>query len=361
MVALSIIALVAGPLLARLLRPARALMAALDGFILTAIGGLVLFDVLPPALYAGGGYALVALAAGVGLPVLSERHLHRGAITHRGVLIVALLGLSVHALIDGAALVGGVGTAHANGYANGYANGHAHGHEALAWSVVLHRVPVGLLLWWTLAPRGGGRVLAMALALIASATVVGFAAGDALLPSVPPVAMGVFVALAAGALLHVVLHALEPEHDHGHADHHHGHGHPPPAEDGPASTVGALFGVAVVLAVSGTERGHVDALPQMAGMAACASPWLLGAWAVAWRLRKTRRLAPRAVPALIGAALLLAIGVHQLPLPGHATAGAWSIERAAFAVLAGLAVFSCWRVGPRGALGHLLGRASAPR
>jgi len=98
----------------------------------------------------------------------------------------------LHALIDGMAL--GVTNAH-----------HEYAAHGLPWAVVLHRMPVGLILWWLVRPRFGARAAFLVLGIIAVATCVGYLAGG-MLSGMESIELALFQAFAAGALLHVAVH-----------------------------------------------------------------------------------------------------------------------------------------------------------
>ena len=99
----SILGLYAGPLLLRALRGMRGWLALLDGYVFVTVGGLVVLELLPSSLAAGGVMAGVAAIAGLALPTLLEGRLREG---HRAVVVVAVLGLALHAAADGSALAG---------------------------------------------------------------------------------------------------------------------------------------------------------------------------------------------------------------------------------------------------------------
>lgn len=205
MLAGSLLVLVLGPILVARVRNLRPATVALDAFVVVAIGGLVLIHVLPDSLDRGGWAALAALVAGLFGPLLAERGLRPGTTSGAGRVVIglALAGLAAHAVIDGLAL----GHDHA-------ANEPGHEHEAtglLALAVLLHRLPVGIAIWWLIPRTLGVRVAITTLLLIAGSTVFGFAIGGvALDESSGGQGLAIFQALLAGSLLHVVFHSHLP-------------------------------------------------------------------------------------------------------------------------------------------------------
>ncbi len=193
----SVLILGLGPALYRLARQRPAWLSALDGFLLVAICGLVLLDVLPETLEQSGWLAILFVLAGFLGPSLVEHWFHRLAgPAHRVAILLALLSLVLHALVDGAALVASSGEP-------------AHGLRSLPLAVVLHRIPVGLAIWWLLRPREGTRAALAVLGLIALSTAAGFFFVDTVLAGTSGSALGLFQALVAGSLMHVVVHRTD--------------------------------------------------------------------------------------------------------------------------------------------------------
>lgn len=191
---LSIAALLAGPILIGLAQPDARLRRVLDGYVMVTIGGLVALHLAPAAFADAGIWAAAALAVGAALPWLVERRLADES-GRAGATLFAVGGLTLHALIDGAALTMPEHT-------------HDHTHASLAVAVIVHRLPVGLLVWWALAEVAGRRAVIAILGVMVAATVVGFVAGDPLLHDLPPFGSALFLALVSGALLHVLGHGL---------------------------------------------------------------------------------------------------------------------------------------------------------
>jgi uncharacterized membrane protein YraQ (UPF0718 family) len=217
----SLLALGTGPLLLMASRQRPGLLAMLDGFVMVAIGGIVLLDVLPHALHERNVWVPLVVGLGIVLPMLAERGLHLSAARiHRGVLTLAVLGLALHSVLDGMAL----------------ARATLPEFQFAGLGIVLHQIPVSILIW--LVMSGQPRVWTWGvLFFLASMTLVGASLQPTLLHALPEQAGVLFEALVGGSLLHVIAHPLVPipnrgaahVHDasctHDHAGHAHPHGH----------------------------------------------------------------------------------------------------------------------------------------
>ena len=191
---LSLAALLLGPPLLRLASGSPGALRLLDGFVYVAIGGLVLLHVLPEVYEVSGWGIVVAAAVGLMAPSFVERRLEESARqAHEAALALAVVALVLHGLFDGVALAADAAL-----------------DAELGLAVVLHRLPVGLTLWWLIQPTRGTKVAAGALGAIAVATVVGYSLGAAAAGWMEGPALGLVYALVAGSLLHVVLHRPHP-------------------------------------------------------------------------------------------------------------------------------------------------------
>lgn len=181
---------------------------------------LVLGVILPESIRAVGWVAVLLVAAGTLLPSLLERVWHRSAeAVHWFPVLIGLVGLALHASLDGAAFVD---PDHA---------GHTHMH-ALPVAVVVHRFFEGLFVWLFLRPKFGVKLAAGALAMISAFSLLGYWAGDHYFHQLEgATAFGYFQALVAGSLLHLVMDPHDHDGAHGHDRHdhhdhdHHGHAH----------------------------------------------------------------------------------------------------------------------------------------
>jgi len=232
---LAIGALLIGPFLAKLFETQPGSNRFLDGFILVTIGGMSLIHLLPEAVVEIGGMALVMVFLGALLPYFAERAFHNyERATHNGVLVLAFSGILVHTLLDGIAV------SHAS-------REHGSG-EVLAYAVILHRLPVGLLIWWALKPLHNLKITLSVLALMSLATAAGFTLATGELPGAHSSMITYFQALVTGSLLHVIFHRHVHKKGHGAHDHEHGHeqiSHIHSKTAVPAA-LGALVGAAVL-------------------------------------------------------------------------------------------------------------------
>ena len=149
---LSIVALLFGPVIYTIGRRNAIARQVLDGFIFITIAGIVTVNIIPAALAGGGNLALVFLVLGIAFPVILERSFH-GAFhrAHALVLALAAIGLVIHSILDGIALLPSQTS-------------------DLAYAVILHRLPVGMAIWWSVRPNLGLPAALAAFVMIIGAT-----------------------------------------------------------------------------------------------------------------------------------------------------------------------------------------------
>jgi uncharacterized protein len=190
---ISLLAVVAGPLLYRVADRARITLVTLDGFVLMSVTGLVIVHIIPHAIAAAGPWALAPAALGFMVPGMIERSLTRAARqAHLIALTVALGGLLVHAFFDGVALAT---PAEAE-----------RGVSVLALAVAIHRLPVAITTWALVRPSYGTGLAVAILAGDATAVTCGYLMqGPAGLGS-EPLWVHYFEALVGGSLMHVLIH-----------------------------------------------------------------------------------------------------------------------------------------------------------
>lgn len=192
----SLLAPVAGALLYGWLHDRPYGARLVDRVMYVTVPALVLWQVVPHAWASYGVLAIGVFVLGIVAPALIERVFHRLA-PHADnlALLAGLSGLSLHAFLEGAALV-----------SKGLQIGPA---------VILHRIPVGLTVWWLLRPRHGFGGASLGIAAILAATIAGFAVGARFLGDGQGGA-GLYQAFVGGSLMHVVFHQSRQDHSHDH-------------------------------------------------------------------------------------------------------------------------------------------------
>jgi uncharacterized protein len=191
---LSIAALLLGPAIYAAGRKIPIAKRILNASILLTIALIIAIHIIPEALAHGGNIAIVVILAGLVFPMLLERLFRKATATaHLVIVALAATGLLVHAVVDGIALLPGSGT-------------------GLAFAIVLHRLPVGMAVWWAVRPNFGKTAAVLAFALIILATSAGYFVGDHILAMADGKTLAMLQAFVSGSLIHVV--AFGVKHDH---------------------------------------------------------------------------------------------------------------------------------------------------
>jgi uncharacterized membrane protein YraQ (UPF0718 family) len=189
---LSIFALFLGPFTYRLLQRQPGWLDLIDAFIFVTISGLVLFHILPELLHEGGLFVLVLTALGLLAPSLIEKYFHQAAHkAHNATLFLGVLGLVVHASLDGTVLL---------------ADQSNHTEWLLALGVLLHRFPVGLTIWWLLRPQYGAVLPFTVIICMSVATLLGASYSELSFAQLDGELLAWFQAFVMGSIMHVVLH-----------------------------------------------------------------------------------------------------------------------------------------------------------
>ena len=205
--------LVLGPILDTLAHARSNLRNAMDGLLSGLLLGLVGLEILPLSLEVAGVRAAAFALVGFLGPVWVERMMRVGG---PAIHTAALGGLLVHAIVDGVALT------HS-------APDHGSNAWALAMAIIVHRVPIGLVVW-RLAGRTAKWRAVLTLTLLSVATFLGLTLGLPHNIAHQSVSFACFQALVGGMLLHVVFESVlssvphTAHHHHGHTGHHH-HAH----------------------------------------------------------------------------------------------------------------------------------------
>jgi len=188
---LSLLMLFAGPLLYQWVQQGQWFARTLDRTIVVLLVGIVGLLLIPEIIKPLGWLAPALVLAGYALPGLLERMVKRAAITfHLLSLYLALAGLLLHSLLDGAGLAGSE---------LGVSGG-------LATAIVLHRFGVGLMLWMIMQPVFGRRTGWLTLFALAAATVLGFEFSERVLPLAGDQAVMIIQAVIIGTIIHSLIH-----------------------------------------------------------------------------------------------------------------------------------------------------------
>lgn len=191
MLIVAILALFAGPALYHWLRKGGRIARVVDTVIVTLLVVLVGLLLVPETFAALGYPALVLIAAGYLVPGLLELAIRQAAHAfHLLSLVLALAGLMLHALLDGA----------------GLASGTLHASSALGLAIVLHRFGMGLVIWLIVQPGFGRKAAAGVLASMAAATVAGYVLSERFLALQGQGAVIMVQALIIGTIVHSLVH-----------------------------------------------------------------------------------------------------------------------------------------------------------
>lgn len=188
---LSLITTFAGPLLFLWLSRGGQLAKTIDQVIVVVLIVLVIALLLPETLEALGWTSVGLVLAGYLLPGVLEFLVRRAAETlHLASLAVALFGLLLHALLDGAGLAAGESALG----------------DGLGLAIVLHRFGVGLMVWLIVQPALGNRTAWLTLVGMAAATVLGFEFSERLVPLAGEQAVLILQAVIIGTIIHSLVH-----------------------------------------------------------------------------------------------------------------------------------------------------------
>jgi hypothetical protein len=188
---LSLITLFAGPLLFQWLSRSHAVARTLDRVIVAVLIVLVVVLLIPEIIQPLGLWAIGLVVVGYLLPGLLEKLVKQAAETmHLVSLYIALAGLMLHAILDGAGLAGS----------------ELHHHSSLATAIILHRFGMGLMLWMIIQPVFGRRAAWMTLFGMAAATILGFEFSERLLPLAGDTFITALQAVIIGTIIHSLVH-----------------------------------------------------------------------------------------------------------------------------------------------------------
>lgn len=199
MLLLSIVSLFIGPMLYLWLRKGGFVAKAFDSIIVAVLIILMAYSLIPESWVELGYWSVGLMFAGYLLPGLLEGLIKKAAHTlHLISLLLALAGLALHAMLDGAALN----------------VGHGDTGSSLSLAIVLHRFGVGLMLWMMVQPVFGKRVAFAILGFVGLATVGGYLLSETILGLEGDHAMSVIQALIIGMIVHSLVHRSHGESRH---------------------------------------------------------------------------------------------------------------------------------------------------
>ena len=191
MLLLSIIALFIGPLLYHWLSRVGFAARAFDSLIVAVLVLLMAFLLIPESWEELGYWSIALILAGYLVPGLLEHLIKKAAHTlHLLSLSLALAGLALHAVLDGAAL-----TIVHEGATN-----------SLSLAIVLHRFGVGMMLWMLVQPVFGKYAAIALLGFVSLATIAGYLLPEFVLGLQGEFAMSVVQALIIGMIAHSLVH-----------------------------------------------------------------------------------------------------------------------------------------------------------
>lgn len=186
---MSVGALVAGPIFYYQLRKGGLIARTVDRTFALVLAALVLLVLMPETIAQTGWAALPLILFGYLAPVIVERGIHNAArLAHVATLAVAALGLGLHSVLDGAGLAGA----------------EIQGDALLPVVIIMHRLTVGMALWFILDPAFGRRITFGVLGFVALGTVLGYS----IVLQTGPVSAGVMTYYLQAVILGTVIHGL---------------------------------------------------------------------------------------------------------------------------------------------------------
>lgn len=192
---LSTVALLLGPIIYAVARKNRLSRRILDTLIVATIAFIIIVHIIPEALEHGGTLAILVIVVGIAFPMVLERLFRKATdAAHLVIVAIAAVGLLIHAVVDGVALLPGSGV-------------------GLAHAIVLHRLPVGMALWWAVKPNFGLAISIVVFAAVILATTAGYLLGDSLVEFADMRSIAMLQAFVSGSLIHVVLFGVKHHHD----------------------------------------------------------------------------------------------------------------------------------------------------
>jgi len=184
---LSTLALLAGPFIYALGRRNATAEYLLDAVVILTVAWIIAFHIVPEVVAIGGILAVGMIAAGMAFPFALRRIFHLASNTaHIALLVLAAAALALHAIIDGIALLPATG-------------------NSLSVAVILHRLPIGMAIWWTFRPALGQTAAVIAFAIIIVATASAYFLGGPVVDVLENLTLVLFQAFVSGSLIDLVI------------------------------------------------------------------------------------------------------------------------------------------------------------
>jgi len=164
---------------------------ALDSLIIAILILLMALFLIPESWAQLGYQSIVLILAGYLLPGVLEHLIKKAAHTlHMVSLLLALSGLALHAMLDGAALNTGDGALSSN----------------LSMAIVIHRFGVGMMIWMMVQPLFGRKIAFGVLGFASIATVAGFLLSEKVLGLEGDYVISIIQPLIIGMIVHSLIH-----------------------------------------------------------------------------------------------------------------------------------------------------------
>lgn len=164
---------------------------AFDKLIIAVLILLMALFLIPESWEELGYWSVGLILVGYLAPGLLEQLIKRAAHTlHLVSMLLALTGLALHAILDGAALNAGDGVMASN----------------LSLAIVIHRFGVGMMIWMMVQPLFGKKAAFALLGFVSLATVAGFMLSGNLIGLEGGYAISVIQALIIGMIVHSLVH-----------------------------------------------------------------------------------------------------------------------------------------------------------
>ena len=202
----SILTLAVGPIFYHGFSHYKGLLACVSTFVVTAILGLVLFDILPDLLSTIGYITLPIILLGAAGPSFVEYFFHNySRSTHKITVILGVIGLVIHTLTDGSAI---------------YLVEQQQANDLLAIGIILHNFPAGLAIWWMFRSVFSYISTVLLLISIMLITILGFIFGHYFNAILSDSIILYLQAFVTGSIIHVLLHR---PHEHNNNEKHQHH------------------------------------------------------------------------------------------------------------------------------------------